>query len=659
MDLDKNDKYLWIEKESERLNDLIHSLDEDCKEYFQKHEKLKNTLISEINSNRPVPIKQKEKKIGNYYYYTKNESGKNYPVYVRSKELNKDEQILLDLNIYQNEHNFVKLNQYKLSPDHNYLAFSIDIKGNETYILYCKNLETGEVEKIAEKVYDIEWDSESKTIIFEQYIEDKKGANLYSYEIGTGKNFNEIYNLDNDKLTISSSDDRKILFMKITEGKKRRIYQYKNNELRVIIKDNEVLDYQVKFINSVYYILEKDLQNGYTAIYKSIENINDTNNWIPLITTEEKCIIDSDLYVFKDHLAVCERKDGQKQIMIYDLKKKNKKYLSFPDPSYDVNIDSSTNIEKNILILKYCSQTKPTTILEYDINNDSMKTRKLFEVNNYIPDEYNSERIFAKADDGTLIPVSLVYHKEHFKKDGTNPMLLISYGYWDHPFDAFFSPINLSLLNRGFIYAIAHLRGGGEYGIQWGQSGKKLKKQTTFNDLKSCLKYLQKEKYTTADKTVLRGHSAGGLTIGVLANESPELFKAGVAVSPSFDPINSIFREIESGKQFILNYMIDEFGDIEKEEHFNNVLSYSAYQNIKKQNYPDFYVATTYEDPRVRYWVPLKWFTKLKENSVNKNRMIFNLSKSGDHRGAGSLKERVNSAAEELVFVLNSVGYIE
>lgn len=657
------DNYRWL-KDKTRTNpeviDYINAENEYTEKMLKHTEKFQETLFNEIVSRIKETDLSVPMKIDEYYYYTKREKGKQYWVYCRKKgNLKAEEEIVLDANELALGHEYFNINELKMSPNHDYVAYTVDTTGAELNTLHIKNLKTSEMlEDTAYPVRQVVWANDNNTIFYTIENNSRRSDKLYRHVLGT--------DTKNDKLIYQENDRAFYVWM----------YKSRNREYLILTTGSEIT-YEIRYLKAddpfgEFKIVQPREQGHRYYICPHINNFfivsndNDAKNNKVMVTSTEnpskenwkefiphRDSVSIDINVFKDYMVIYEQENALEKIRILDLNTKEEHYLDFPEPIYTIYSGRNPNFDNQIFRFKYESMVTPYSVYDYNMETrekESKKQQKI--IGGYDASQYKSERIFAQAKDSTMVPISLVYKEDLFKKDGKNPLLLYAYGSYGDCTDPNFSSIRLSLLNRGFVYAIAHVRGGGELGEEWYEQGKMLNKKNTFTDFIACAEYLIEKKYTCKEKLVIEGASAGGLLVGAVINMRPDLFKVVIADVPSVDVIYTSLDTTLSA----VEWHYDELGNPNDKEYFDYMKSYCPYQNVEAKEYPNILILAGFYDPRVNYWEPAKWAAKLRSFKTDDNILLLKTDMSSGHGGASGRYDYYKEIALKYAFIFDVLG---
>ncbi|HXH94108.1 MAG TPA: S9 family peptidase [Thermoanaerobaculia bacterium] len=598
--------------------------------------------------------------LGGYYYYSRTEEGKQYPIYARKKgSLDAAEEITLDLNELAKGLKFLSLGAYRVSDDGNLLAYSTDTTGYRQYTLVIKDLRTGTLlpEKI-ERVDTVMWATDNKTIFY--VTEDavtKRSDSFYRHVLGTPAN-DLVFHEPDELYDIGAFRTRDKAFIVVesqskTTSEARYLPANKPAEaLRVVVPRTSDHKYFVDHRGDLFYIRTNDHAKNYRLV-TAPDSAPEMKNWKEIIPARADVKLD-DFDLFKNHMAVSELKGGSQTIRTVDLKSGQSTPIAFPEPVYSVFLDTNPEFDTATLRYRYQSLVTPSSVFDYDMGTHASTLLKRFEVPNYDASQFASERIYATAADGTKVPVSLVY-KKPLVRDGKRPMLLYAYGSYGSPTWPTFNSNRLTLLDRGVIYAIAHIRGGGELGEPWREAGRMMVKRNTFTDFTDVVENLVKSKYTSSDRLVIQGGSAGGLLMGAVVNMRPQLFKAVVAQVPFVDVINTM---LDASLPLTTSEYL-EWGNPNIKKEYDYIKTYSPYDNIAAKAYPAMLVKVSLNDSQVPYWEGTKFVAKLREMKTDSNPLLLKVNMGAGHGGSSGRYDALRETAADQAFMLKAMGISE
>ena len=660
------DNYYWMIdyfKKGKDSNEVINYLTAENK-YLDTMMSGTKTMQENLFKELKGRIKEKDESVpvfhNGYYYYSRTEDGKQYFKYCRKKgSLDAKEEVLLDVDEMAKGHPYFSAAGMKVSPDNKLLAYGVDKVSRRQYTIYIKNLETGEILKdaIPNTEADATWAADNKTLFYTA----KNKITLLSEQIkkhilGTeAKQDPTVYQEKDNTNYIGVSKSKSGKYIFIYSGATL------SSEMRMVEADQPDQPFKViqpRMKDVLYEMVALDdkfliLTNWNAKNFRLMECPLDRpgrENWKEVIAHRTDVLLES-VEEFKDFIAIKERKNGLTELRVRN-KNGNEHYVKFDEPAYRVAIGANPEYNSKNLRYIYTSLTTPSSTFDYNMETEAKKLLKEQEVvGGYDKKEYTTERVFATAKDGTKIPISLVY-KNGFKKDGTAPLLLYGYGSYGNTMDAAFSSTTLSLLNRGFVYAIAHIRGGQEMGRQWYEDGKLQKKMNTFTDFISCGEFLAAQKYTSKGHLYAQGGSAGGLLMGVVVNLSPDLWNGVLAHVPFVDVINTMLDESIP----LTTNEFDEWGNPKQKTAYDYMKSYSPYENVKAQAYPNMLVTTGLHDSQVQYFEPAKWVAKLRATKTDKNVLLLKTDMDFGHGGASGRFDYLKDVALYYSFLFKLEG---
>jgi len=655
------DNYYWLRDKSNP--EVIKYLEDEnnyTKAIMQHTEKFQQKLYKEMlgrikETDLTVPARE-----GDYYYYSSTEEGKQYRIYCRKKgHLEAAEEILVDVNKLAVGHEYCALAALLISPNQQLLAYTVDTTGGETYTLYIKDLKTGELLKdtIPDMSGSLEWANDNKTIYYSTLDETKRPYKLFRHTLGSNPIDDELIYHEKDQayyLDISKTRSKTYLLMTLGSNTTTEVRYLKADnpagEFKVIHPRQHETEYYISHHGDKFYICTNDNAKNFKLMEAPVSNPSH-KNWKEVIPHRDSVKIDG-VDAFKNHMVVYEREKGLKQMRVVDFTNNQSHYVEFPEPAYTFWPGDNREYNTSLLRFTYMSLITPRSVYDYNMDTETRELKKQYEVlGGYDPNQYQSERVFATASDGTEIPISMVY-KKGMVKNGSNPLYLYGYGAYGMSMDAGFSSSRLSMLDRGFIFAIAHIRGGGEMGRYWYDQGKLLNKKNTFTDFIVCAEYLINENYTSRDKLVISGASAGGLLIGAVVNMRPDLFKAAIASVPFVDVINTMLDP--SLPLTVTEY--EEWGNPHDKKYYDYIKSYSPYDNVKAKNYPNMLITGGLNDPRVKYWEPAKMTAKLRAMKTDNNILLLKTKMAAGHGGASGRYDYLKDVAFRYVFILDLFG---
>jgi oligopeptidase B len=643
------DNYFWLRDRKDP--DTIAYLEAEnayTKEKLQHTEALQATLYAEMlgriqQTDLSVPVKRDD-----YFYYTRTEQGKQYAIQCRKKGSGAEE-VLLDCNLLAEGHKYFRLGAFIASPNHRLLAYSVDFEGDEKYTVRVKNLDTGELfaDEIPNTSSTLEWAADNATFFYTTLDEALRPYKVFRHALGV-KDDTLIYHEPDERFTVdlSSTRSRAYIFININSSLTSEIrYLPKDQpagEFRVLLPRVFETEYDVTHRGDSFFIRTNDAAKGFRVVEAPVADPSKVN-WKEIIPGRDGVTIES-VSAFADYLVTEERHRGLTQIHIRDMHSGAQHSIEFPEPVYTADLGANAEFHTKLLRFHYTSLVTAASIYDYDMETRERELKKQQQVlGGYDPQQYQSERIHAGE-----VPISLVY-KKGFVRDGRAPMLLYGYGSYGISIDPSFSSDRLSLLDRGFVYAIAHIRGGMDLGKPWHEAGRLLQKKNTFTDFITCAEKLIADKYTSPARLAIMGRSAGGLLVGAVVNLRADLFAAVIAGVPFVDSLNTALDP--SLPLTIGEY--EEFGDPGKPEFYEYMKSHAPYENVKAQAYPAMLVTAGLNDPRVSYWEPAKWVAKLRALKTNDRPLLLKTNMGSGHFGASGRYEYLKETALEYAFLLD------
>ena len=654
------DNYFWLnDRENPEVIDYLNNENEYYQEMTAHTQDFQKELYEEMKSR----IKEDDQSVpyfyNGYYYITRFETGKGYPIYARKKEsLSAKEEILFDCNALAEGQAYFKLGGLSVSPDNSMAIFSTDVIGRRIYTIQIKNLETNEIlsDKIENVTGSAVWANDNQTIFYSsQDAVTLRSDKIFKHKLGTPQEADVLVYFEKDdtfSVDIAKSKSRKYLAIEcgssITTEYRILNADTPDGKFKMFQKRKRGVEYSINHYKDSFYIMTNKDDADNFKLMKTHEEATKSENWVELIGHREDVLLES-IDIFAHYLVVEERYNGLNRIRIMPWSGIGEYYLPFESETYTAYTTANVDFETEILRYGYQSMTTPASVIDFNMRTLEKQVQKEQEVlgGEFDKHNYTEERVWATATDGTKVPISLVYRKE-LKKDGQNPLLLYAYGSYGHSMDAHFSSTRLSLLDRGFIYAIAHIRGGEDLGRQWYEDGKLLSKKNTFTDFIDCSKYVIEQKYTSPEHLYAEGGSAGGLLMGVIINKASELYNGIIAQVPFVDVMTTMLDDtipLTTGEY-------DEWGNPNVKKYYNYMRSYSPYDNVKEQRYPHMYVSTGLHDSQVQYWEPAKWVAKLRVAKRDDTVLYLDTNMDAGHGGASGRFEALKELAKEFSFLL-------
>ena len=657
------DNYYWLnQRGTEPVESYLHA-ENDYSEAMMAHtEALQATLVKEFTERIKQTDESVPYRLGDYFYYTRTEDGKDYPIYARKPgSTDGAEQVMLDVNELAAGHDgYFNVAGVSTSEDHKLIAFGVDRAGRRVYTIQVKNLETGEMleDTIPGVTPNIAWANDNKTFFYtRQDPTTLRYFQIWKHRLGSSADSDEMVYEEYDETFncgVGKSKSREYIVIGCSQTLANEFHFIKadapDSNFKLFLERKRGHEYDVDHFGDHFFIRTNDGAENF-RLMKTPVGKTAMKNWQEVIPAREDVYLSS-FEIFKDHLVVSERKEGLIQLQVRPWNGDAPHYLDFGEPAYLAFARNNNEFDTTVLRYHYESLTTPDSLYDYDMNSREKTLLKQDEVlAGFDQANYRSERIYATARDGAKVPISLVY-RNGTPKDGSAPLLLGGYGSYGSSRDATFSEYRISLLDRGMVYAIAHIRGGQEMGRSWYEDGKLLKKMNTFTDFIDCAKHLADEGYTSPEKTVAQGGSAGGLLIGAVINLAPEQFKAAHAAVPFVDVVTTMLDDsipLTTGE-------FDEWGDPKVKEYYDYMKSYSPYDNVEARAYPALLVTTGYEDSQVQYFEPAKWVAKLRAHKTDDNALIFKTEMQAGHGGSSARTKRYAETAFTYAFLLDQVG---
>ena len=656
------DNYYWLnERENPEVIAYLEAENQYAEACLKHTEPLQERLFKEMTGrikqdDNSVPVR-----IRDYYHYIRYEEGKEYPIYCRKKHsLEAQEEIILDGNVLAKGHAFFEIGEVSLSEDDKMLAYSVDTVSRRVYTVYVKDLTTGDMldEPITGTSGNVVWASDNKTLFYGVKDETLRPCKIMRHQLGTDPKEDVLVYEEKDETFvcyISKTKSRKYLIINSdsTLSSECRVIEshQPEGEFRVFQERQPDMLYGIDHYREHFYIqTNADEAKNYKIMRTSVGQ-TEKKHWEEVVPHREKVMLEG-FTIFDKFFVIEEREGGLVKIRVKSWDGLTDYYLDFGEPAYTAGVGANPDFEATTLRYSYTSMTTPSSVYEWDMERRTKTLLKRQEiVGGYNPEEYVTERLMAPSHDGVLVPVSIVY-KKGMVKDGNNPLVLYGYGSYGSSLDAYFSLARLSLLDRGFIWAIAHIRGGEEMGRQWYDDGKMLNKKNTFLDFIACAEYLIKTGYTSPQKMFSMGGSAGGLLMGAVVNMRPDLWKGIIAQVPFVDVVTTMLDEsipLTTGEY-------DEWGNPNEKQYYDYMLSYSPYDNVEAKDYPAMLITTGLHDSQVQYWEPAKWAAKLRSLKTDNNPLYLKTEMDYGHGGASGRFEGYKEVALEYAFMLDVLG---
>ncbi|SHF15743.1 oligopeptidase B [Arenibacter palladensis] len=655
------DDYYWL---NERENPEVIAFLEQENAYYEamtSHtQELKDSLFLEMKSRIKEDDSSVPYKFNGYWYATRYEVGKEYPIFTRRFEKeDAEEEIMFNCNLMAEGFDYFNLGGLSVSPNNELAAFGVDTVSRRQYTLQIKNLRTQEIygDKIENTTGSAVWANDNKTLFYTKKDPvTLRSNNIYRHVLGTPA--------EEDELVFHEEDETFTTFVYKTKSKEFIVIGSSstlttefqilraddpNGQFHVFSKRIRGMEYSLTHYEDNFYILTNMEGATNFKLMTTPEDKTESENWVDFIQHREDVLLE-DIEMFNEYYVLSERENGLNKLKIVRWDTGESYYLPFDNETYTAYVGTNPDFDTEILRYGYNSMTTPSSIIDFNMRTREKEIKKEQEVlgGKFNKENYISQRIWAPARDGKKVPISLVYHK-NTKLDGSSPLLQYAYGSYGHTIDPYFSTVRLSLLDRGFVYAIAHVRGGEYLGRKWYEEGRLLNKMHTFTDFIDCSKFLIEKKYTSPEHLYASGGSAGGLLMGAIVNLCPEIYHGVIAAVPFVDVLTTMLDDtipLTTGEY-------DEWGNPNEKEYYDYMKSYSPYDNVTRQLQPNMLVITGFHDSQVQYFEPAKWVAKLRAHKMDKNLLLFNINMDAGHGGASGRFESLKEVAKEYAFLLD------
>jgi oligopeptidase B len=658
------DNYFWLrDKQNPEVISYLEAENRYADSAMAGTKALQETLYQEILGRIRQTDLSVPDRIGPYHYYSRTEEGKQYSIFARKRgSLDAREEVILDQNQMAEGKRYFSLGAYSISPDHRLLAFSVDTTGAEHFTIMVKNLETGEIlpDRIEDVSFGATWAADNRTLFYTRTDEASRPDRVFRHTLGTPNSADVLVYHEPDVLfrvgVGRTKDDRYMILSSssFTSSEVRVAPADRPTQFRVVAPRERDHSYSVSHQNGRFLIRTNAGGANNFKLMEAPEPDPSRANWREVVPHRETVLLDG-FDVFRDHLVLFERTNALRQIRVRNIRNGQEHTIEFAEPVYTASPGSNPEYDTSTLRFGFTSLVTPSSVYDYDMNTRQRTLKKQTDVlGGYDPSRYATERTWARAEDGTMVPVSLVYRKP-LVRDGSRPMLLYAYGSYGSSTDPTFSIANLSLLDRGVVYAIAHIRGGQEMGRSWYDQGKMMNKRNTFTDFIAVAEHLVNERFTSRERLGIRGGSAGGLLMGAVANMRPDLFKVVIADVPFVDVINTMLDAsipLTAGEW-------EQWGNPTNEEQYRYMLSYSPYDNVQAKAYPTMLVTTGLNDPRVAYWEPAKWVARLRATKTDENLLLLRTNMGAGHGGSSGRYDALRETAFRYAFLLHHLGVRE
>ncbi len=661
------DNYFWLNKrEDQEVIDYLNKENAYLKSKMAHTQNLQNVLFEEMKARIKEDDESVPYKYNGYWYITRFLKGKDYPIYTRKKEtLDAEEELLFDCNSMAKGHAYFKLAGMNISPDNKLVAYGIDTVSRRQYTIRIKNLETGEIldEKIDNTTGGSTWANDNTTLFYTRKDQQTlRASQIFKHKLG--------HNVSDDELVYNETDDTYYTYVYKTKSKKYIVIGSSSTlsdefriinantpdaEFKIFTPRERELEHAIYHHESNFYILTNADGAFNFKLMKTPEDATSRENWVEVISHRSDVLLE-DIDIFNTYLVVSERFNGLHRINIKTWHSEKGYYIPFNNETYTAYTSINLDFESDILRYGYTSMTEPPSVIDFNMKSKTKEIKKISEVpdGKFKSHDYESRRIWAPTRDGKQVAISMVYRKGIELKN-QNPLLLYAYGSYGHTISPTFRRNYLSLIDRGFIFAIAHIRGGEYLGRPWYENGKLLQKKNTFTDFIDCSKYLIQENYTSAEHHYALGGSAGGLLMGAIVNMAPQLYNGVIAAVPFVDVVTTMLDDSIP----LTTFEYDEWGNPNLKAYYDYMLSYSPYDQVVAQNYPNILVTTGLHDSQVQYWEPAKWVAKLRELKTDDNLLLLRTNMETGHGGASGRFEPLKEDAQDFTFLLALEGINE
>ena len=655
------DNYYWLNnRENPKVIDYLNKENEYYEKSTQHTKQFQQVLFDEMKSR----IKEDDESVpyfyNGYFYITKFETGKDYPIYSRKKgSLDASEEIIFDCNEMAKGFSYFNLNGISISEDNKWVSFGIDTVSRRQYTIQIKNLETNEILplKIENTTGGATWANDNCTIFYSRKDEvTLRPDRIFKHKLGSNPSDDVMVYFEKDdtfNVSIYKSKSKKYLIISsestLTSEYQVLLASTPDEKFKVFQKRTRALEYSIShYKDSFYVVTNKDNATNF-KLMSTPEDKTSIENWVDVIPHRDDVLLEG-IDIFKDYLVISERSNGLNKIKIMPWNGSEAYYLPFDIETYTAETTTNIDFDTEILRYVYQSMATPSSVIDFNMRTKEKTVLKEQQVlgGTFDKNNYTEERIWATASDGVKIPISMIF-KKGIKPNGENPFLLYAYGSYGMNIDPYFSSTRLSLLDRGFIYAIAHIRGGEDLGRKWYEDGKLLKKKNTFTDFIDCSKFVIEQKYTSPKHLYAEGGSAGGLLMGAIVNMAPNIYHGIIAQVPFVDVVTTMLDEtipLTTGEY-------DEWGNPNTKKYYQYMLSYSPYDNVEKKDYPNMYISTGLHDSQVQYWEPAKWVAKLRAYKTDSNQLYLDTNMEAGHGGASGRFEALKEIAKEFSFLLD------
>ncbi|MFW9786133.1 MAG: S9 family peptidase [Candidatus Thorarchaeota archaeon] len=657
------DDYYWLRnKGTSEVEEFLNAENDYTNSIMAHTEPLQKALFVEMKGRIKETDESVPMKIGDYYYYHRTVEGKNYNIHCRKlKSLDAPEEVILDINVLAEGKKYTKVAALKISPDHTKMAYSVDFTGGETYDIRIVDLTTGEVIDTVSNATGWsgpEWTNDNNGIYYAELDDIHRPYTLTYHALGTDQSEDKRLFEESDKsfyVSIEKSKDKQFLFLdsSYSTAETSEIHfldlEREGAGLQLFFPRTEGVQLTLEHHDRYFYLL---VNNDGAINFKMMRTSDidvSVDSWELLIGHQVEVRL-TNIWAFKNYLMISKRQDGYANFMVYDVKTGETHDIEQPEKIYGLDLVQNPVFETDLFRYAFSSPITPRSVYDYNMASRKLVLKKIDEIKGHDPAGYITERRYVKVRDGTMVPISLAYSKK-VQLDGTAPLYLYGYGSYGISLDPEFKSTRLSLLERGVIFAIAHVRGGGEFGKPWYYAGKLSNKMNTFTDFIDCAEYLISEGFTSTSRLCAGGGSAGGLLMGAILNLRPDLFHSVYAAVPFVDVINSMLDDSIP----LTTFEYKEWGNPNLMEDFNWMYEYSPYDRVEAKNYPNILITAGYNDPRVQYWEPAKWVAKLRELKTDDNLLLLKTKMESGHSGASGRYDYMKELAFVFSFILETL----
>ncbi|MDV2992180.1 MAG: Dipeptidyl aminopeptidase BI [Chroococcidiopsis sp. SAG 2025] len=655
------DNYYWLrEKENPEVIAYLEAENSYTQAMMQHTEDLQEKLYKEMlariqETDLSVPYRKDE-----YYYYSRTEAGKAYPIYCRKKgSLDAAEEILLDQNLLAEGHDFFNIGVLQVSPNHQLLAYSVDTSGAERYTMYFLDLNTSQLyeQSIEDTYYSFAWGNDNRIVFYTKVDDANRPFQLWRHALNTPIAEDILVYEETDEafhLSIGKTRSQAYILLELSSMITSEVHYLAANhptgDFQLIHPRTDGMEYDIEHHSDNFYITTNDEAINFKLMKTPVSSPT-KENWETVIPHREDVFL-LGVSAFSDHLAIYERQGGLPTVRVQKFATGEEYNMAFPEATYAVYEGNNPEFNTQTLRFNYTSLITPNSVFDFDMETQQQELKKETQVlGGYDRSQYQSEWLMATAEDGVQVPISIVY-KKGIQKNGENPLFLTGYGSYGYSYPAAFSSNRMSLLDRGVVFALAHIRGGSEMGRKWYENGKFLHKKNTFTDFIACAEYLISQGWTNSDRLSISGGSAGGLLMGAVVNLRPDLFKAVIADVPFVDVVTTILDTSLP----LTTIEWDEWGNPNDKVYYDYIKSYSPYDNVEAKEYPDLLINAGLNDSRVQYWEPAKWTAKLRELKTDRNVLLLKTNMGAGHGGASGRYESLKETAFDYAFLLDRLG---